>query len=99
MTDDFAIETKTWLRKSTYKPLYASARERGVTLGTVVSEICDDAVAARSRKRAYRKMTPELMQRYRELEAEGMPYSRIAAELGVSKSSLENHRAQLRRMQ
>lgn len=99
MTDDFAIETKTWLRKSTYKPLYASARERGVTLATLVSEICDDAVAARSTKRSYRKMTPELMKRYRELEAEGLPYARIAAELGVSERSLAYHRAQLRRQQ
>jgi DNA invertase Pin-like site-specific DNA recombinase len=38
-----------------------------------------------------RKVTPELMERMRELRAKGWPYQRIAAELGLSVMTVYNH--------
>ena len=97
--DDFRVEAKTWLRRSTYKSLYAAASVRGMSLDQLLSEICDVAVKTRPKKRTWTRMTPELLQRARELEATGMTYARIAEEIGVSKSTLANHREQLRRQQ
>lgn len=94
--ESFSVEAKTWLPRSTYKAIYAMAREQGTTIDALLASIAERAVTEPTSKRRYARMTPELLERGRALRARGVPDVRIAAELGVSSRTLYTHRAQLR---
>lgn len=91
---DVRIPIKTWLRAATYRRLSAIARAYNVPdVGTLLERLAERAVSAPApaTRRAYVRVTPELRARIRQLQADGLTRAQIAAELGLSVSSVKNH--------
>lgn len=95
---EFEVEAKTWLRPTTYRALHEHAQQAGVSVGYILARLADQAVAPRAQghpRRPYRRMTPQLIERAGVLYRDGMLWREIADELGVSTSSLANHKTQI----
>lgn len=95
---EFDVEAKTWLRPSTYRALHRHAQETGTSVGYLLARIADKAVEPKQQqvpRRPYQRMTPQLIERAAALYRSGMLWREIAQELGVSTSSLANHKTQI----
>lgn len=98
MTDDTpCVLVRADLRPSTYQVLTAAAKDRGMTVGDLLSRLADKATAKAPQpaRKKYVRVTPELEARIRALHADGLTDSSIARRIGISQGSASRHARRL----
>lgn len=90
--DPPCVLVRSDLRMSTYKAFDIAARERGVTVGELLSDLADRVVHRRSRPRG---SSEEIDQRIRELNAQQFSDNRIAKSIGLAQSAVSTRRKRL----
>jgi hypothetical protein len=90
---EIRVPVKAWLRGTTYRALTEVAKQQGAAdVGALLEAMAERALipkpSSERNTRRWKRVTPDMVDRMRELHAAGWFQRHIARELGVSDASV-----------